>query len=121
MGLLGPRLDKIAQLSLPAPERRNNRIDGAVIYVDGFGNLVTNIDRETVDRLATSFRSGKLLVKINDGAPMEILTAYADALAGSPLATFGSFELLEIAVRDGSAASFFHASEGTQLSVVISE
>jgi S-adenosylmethionine hydrolase len=33
--------------------------------------------------------------------------AYGDAPSGAPLATLGSFEFLEIAVRDGSAASRF--------------
>ena len=43
---------------------------------------------------------------------MEILQAYGDARKGVPLATFGSFELLEIAVRDGSAAARFARGSG---------
>ena len=43
---------------------------------------------------------------------MEIVQAYGDAPKGVPLATFGSFDLLEIAVRDGSAAQHFGAGAG---------
>ena len=32
-------------------------LDGKVIYIDGFGNLVTNIDRATLEAFAASFRA----------------------------------------------------------------
>ena len=51
---------------------------------------------------------------------MEIFQAYGDVPAGAPLATLGSFELLEIAVRDGSAASFFGLGEGAPVTVIVS-
>ena len=37
--------------------RRGKTLAGEVIYVDGFGNLVTNIDRATLDAFAASFRA----------------------------------------------------------------
>jgi S-adenosylmethionine hydrolase len=49
---------------------------------------------------------------------MRIHGAYGDAPTGGPLATFGSFELLEIAVRDGSAAEHFAA--GARAPVIVS-
>ena len=45
---------------------------------------------------------------------MEILQAYGDVPSGAPLATFGSFGLLEIAIRDGSAASRFGVGRRAQ-------
>ena len=92
-------------LSITPPKRRGDILDGEVIYIDGFGNLVTNIDRATLEAFAASFRAAPLLVRIGKGTSMEILQAYGDVPSGAPLATLGSFELLEIAIRDGSAAS----------------
>ncbi len=117
---LGPAVKKVAKLSIAPIERIGDALLGRVIYIDGFGNLVSNLDRDTVARFAACFRRRKLLVRIDSGAEMEILKAYGDAPVGAPLATFGSFELLEIAVRDGSAASFFSAGEGTRVSIVVS-
>ncbi len=114
----GPARAALEQVALKAPVRRGNRLDGVVIHVDGFGNLVTNIDCASVAGLRASFPTRRLLVTIRkSGAPMEILTAYGDAPAGVPLAVFGSFELLEIALRDGSAAQLLGAGEGTPVSV----
>jgi S-adenosylmethionine hydrolase len=118
---LGPAVKELERLSIDAPERVGDALAGRIVYVDGFGNLVSNISREAVERLAASFRRRKLLVRIGASAEMEILKAYGDAPVGAQLATFGSFELLEIAVRDGSAASFFGAGAGARVSVIVSE
>ena len=109
------------ELATPTPFRRGETLEGAVIYVDGFGNLVTNLDRETIDKFVASFRPARLLVRIGNGAAMEIFNAYGDAPADAALATFGSFELLEIAVRDASAASFFKSDEGAPVTVMLSK
>jgi S-adenosylmethionine hydrolase len=116
---LGPAMKQIRQLRIPSPTQRGKTIEGTVIYVDGFGNLVTNIDRATLDSFAASFRAVRLLVRIGEGAPMEIFQAYAGAPTGAPLAVLGSFGLLEIAVRDGSAASFFGLGEGAPVKVIV--
>jgi S-adenosylmethionine hydrolase len=117
---LGPTVKEITELSIAPAVQRGNTIEGKVIHVDGFGNLVTNISRASIDALAASFRATQLLVRIAEGASMEIFQAYADAPTGVSLAILGSFELLEIAVRDGSAASVFGLGEGAPVTVIAS-
>jgi len=86
--------------------------------VDGFGNLVSNIDRQAADQLRTRFRHKSLSVRIKRGAAMRLRDAYGDAPKGVPLAIFGSFNLLEVAIRDGNAAMHFAAGPGTPVSLV---
>jgi S-adenosyl-L-methionine hydrolase (adenosine-forming) len=114
---LGPRLSKLTRLNLPEPRTSERRIHGEVIYVDGFGNLVTNIPRATVARLQACFPANSLSVRIRSSAAMPILNAYGDARTGAPLATFGSFDFLEIAVRDASAAARLKAGPGSPVVV----
>jgi len=73
--------------------------------------------RDALGRFEARFPAMRLSVKIGTSAPIEILQAYGDARKGVPLATFGSFELLEIAVRDGSAAQRFAAGPGAIVTV----
>jgi len=47
---------------------------------------------------------------------MRLHDAYGDAPKGVPLAIFGSFGLLEVAIRDGNAAMHFAAGPGTPVS-----
>ena len=105
LGTLGSTLARIKPLHLPKPDRTAGGIRGEVLYVDGFGNLITNISRKDVARLHSSFPRKQVSVRIRGGAPMKILDTYGEARPGAILATFGSFEFLEIAVRDASAAT----------------
>src|SRR3954469_10523455 len=48
---LGRPVTEIHKLDIPLPEALADSISGVVLRVDRFGNLVTNIDRKTVERL----------------------------------------------------------------------
>ena len=116
---LGPALpSSIVALELPRPTESARELRGEVVYVDGFGNLVSNIDRRTAEQFGSRFRHKSLSVRIKGGAAMGILHTYGDAPKGASLAIFGSFNLLEIAIRNGNAAARFAAGPGTPVSVV---
>jgi S-adenosyl-L-methionine hydrolase (adenosine-forming) len=114
----GPELSGMLPLdSGPGVVEVGNELVGSIVYIDGFGNLVTNIDRKSFERFARRFRGFNLSVRIGKGKPIEILKAYGEARPRSSLATFGSFEMLEVAVRDGSAEEKFGATSGTRVTV----
>ena len=114
----GPRLETMVRFDPSGEVRESEReLRGAVIYTDGFGNLVTNISREHIERFARRFRGFRLLVRIGRSAPIEIRKAYGDARVRVPLATFGSFDMLEVAVRDGNAADYFAAAAGVSVTI----
>jgi len=79
--------------------------------------LITNNDRTSFESFTARFRGLRLSVRIGSGAPIEIRKAYGEADAGGSLATFGSFERLEIAVRDESAAERFGAQPGALVTI----
>ncbi|HYL58392.1 MAG TPA: SAM-dependent chlorinase/fluorinase [Candidatus Acidoferrales bacterium] len=115
---LGKSISAIEKVKLPRPRQSARELRGEVIYVDGFGNLVSNIDRAAAARFQACFPAKRLWVRIKGGAAMNILDAYGRAPKGVPLATFGSFGLLEVALRDGSASAHFAAGAGAPLSVI---
>ena len=110
----GPLVDSIIELTVPAVRHAPQRLTGEVIYVDHFGNLVTNIDAEA---LAT-FPVRTLSVTIHNTQVAGPVDAYAVVSPGTPLAIVGSWGVLEIAVRNGSAADTFAAGPGMPVSVV---
>jgi S-adenosylmethionine hydrolase len=120
MTSLGPSIAKMTELPIGTAVQRGRTLEGSVIYVDGFGNLVTNIDRATLKAFVASFRVPRVSVTIARGASMEVFQAYGDVPPGAGLALVGSFGLLEIAVRDGSAASDLGLAQGASVSVVVS-
>jgi S-adenosyl-L-methionine hydrolase (adenosine-forming) len=118
MAALGPGLPAMTPAAAgPAVTEGRNELTGSIVYIDVFGNLVTNIDRNCYERFASRFRGLPLSVRIGRRAPIEIVKAYGEARPGSSLATFGSFEMLEVAVRDGSAAERFAGATGAPVLV----
>ena len=116
MGEFGPPLQTMMQLDPGGRVIENqNELYGEIIYVDGFGNLITNISRTTFERFARRFQQCRLSIRIKRRTSLALYKAYAEAPQGAPLAIFGSFDLLEIAVRDGNAARHFNAALGVPI------
>jgi S-adenosyl-L-methionine hydrolase (adenosine-forming) len=119
---LGPPLRSIEKLELPRPVQSSRELRGEIIYVDTFGNLVSNIDRDRAAQLNACFRDKSLSVRIKRvTAAIPIVDTYAAVPKGAPLAIFGSFGLLEVALRDGNAATQFGAEPGSSLSLVVAK
>lgn len=84
---------------------------GHVLYIDGFGNLITNL--KTTDTLLQGS------IKINDYLIPHLSKTFSDVSAGEIVAYTGSSGLIEIAIRNGNAAEQLQADYLTKLSVTI--
>lgn len=111
---LGRSISDPHLIELPIPDVNVNGITGQVLGVDRFGNLITNIDRATFDRLA---RDGALAIRIADHDVARVVNTYAEAPAGTVCALFGSTEHLEIAVNGGSAAEALALGRGARVAI----
>lgn len=89
-------------------------VEGEVLGVDRFGNLITSIDATTVERL--SGRGGTVTVRIA-GRRMPFVRTYGDLDDGAVGALVGSHGRLEVAVREGSAAARLRAGRGARVRV----
>lgn len=114
---LGPAIVNLQRLSISEPVQSDHQICGEVIYVDGYGNLISNLERFRIEALQARFPARTVLVRIQESDPISLFRTYGDVPSGAPLALFGSFEMLEVAVRDGNAAQMFVARPGTQIRV----
>jgi len=113
--VVGRRLDSIVELAVSPVRCSASGVEGEVVQVDRFGNLVTSI---TADALAR-FPGRAVSVSISGKRVAGPLSAYAAVPEGAALAIVGSWGMLEIAVRNGSAAKLFAAGPGTPVTVVV--
>lgn len=88
--------------------KKNGTLEGRVIFIDSFGNIVTNIPAGIVE-----FRHGDALEL--DKKQVLFLSSYGFCSEGEPLALIGSHGYLEIAVNLGSAAEFFNKKQGDKI------
>ena len=113
---LGPAITALEPLNFPRPAfNADGSLDGAVLWADRFGNLATNI---SLALLSEHFPDPAVRVEIAGKRIARIRRTYSDAAAGELLAMIGSFGMLEIAVRQGSAAAALGAGPGTPVRVL---
>jgi S-adenosylmethionine hydrolase len=111
---LGRPVGDWTRLDVPVPIAHNDGIVGQVVRVDRFGNLVTNVDRQTFERFAAGSR---VSVLAGSHAVGGVVDTYAEVASGTACALFGSSDHLEIAVNAGSAADRLQAGRGTAVLV----
>jgi S-adenosylmethionine hydrolase len=107
---LGPRATRLVSLRWPvvrAVGRGERR--GEILHVDRFGNLITNFAPADVPRGAT-LRAGTFTAN-------RLHRTYLDAAPGALVALVSSYGLVEIAVRDGSAAARLGLGRGDEVRV----
>ncbi|MBS1512637.1 MAG: SAM-dependent chlorinase/fluorinase [Bacteroidetes bacterium] len=83
----------------------NNWIEGQIIFIDNFENVIVNITREDFEEQRKG-RSFKIVFK-RDEVIDRISETYADVNEGEKLALFNSAGYLEIAINKGNAAGLF--------------
>lgn len=108
---LGPRVPDPVRLSWATARTIGDALVGEVVHVDRFGNLLTSIRVDDVERVATPRRAA-LTVRIG-GRRVPFVRTYGDLAAGDPGALLGSSGRLEVAVREASAATRLKAGRGT--------
>jgi len=106
---LGSVTDAIMMLDWPRPQVTSSRIAGQVLYVDSFGNLVTNIPSTAISSLGAA---DALVVECGGRTIHGIVATYGAALPGELAALIDSQNRLEMAVVNGHAARTLHAAPG---------
>src|SRR5882672_6558338 len=114
LSALGRPASAIHRLDLPHPSVSPEGLNGEVLRVDRFGNLITNIDRKTFDKLA---HGAALEIRVGSHPVPRVVSTYADAGAGEICALFGSTDHLEIAVNGASAAAELGVGRGAPVSI----
>src|SRR5262249_38706369 len=97
---LGPLVTAWVELPVPAPVLGTDGWSGEVVFVDQFGNLITNIPGEALSVPGP----GRLRVMIGEQEVARYVRTYAEAEPGTLIALTSSSGMLEVAVSQGSAA-----------------
>lgn len=114
---LGPEVFDFVRLPSAAVERAaGGTLVGAVIHVDRFGNLVTNITPDELSEESVA-RGARLRIKGREVRRFRRFFAEDAAGAGEPFAVWGSAGLLEVAVFRDSAARALGAGRGDKVEV----
>jgi S-adenosyl-L-methionine hydrolase (adenosine-forming) len=107
-------------IDLPAPVRQTaDLLKGEVIFIDRFGNAVTNIKRENINALVSSGKKGALRISLK-GIDMRLMAFYSEENTGTISALINSSGYLEVFIFKGSAATQYNILPGDHITVCTS-
>jgi S-adenosylmethionine hydrolase len=131
---MGPELGDMIQLPLPELTLQENQIDGEVMHIDRFGNIITSIgELHWVDGHRLVLRpvfgdsanlpieSTQVKVIVGDDEIYGIRVSYAESMRGDLVALVGSSSYLEIAVNQGNAALRLNVSVGDRIQLTLGD
>lgn len=116
---LGPTLadDEVTPMLLPLTEIVDATIAGEAWWIDGYGNVQTNISPEDLDAVGIS-PGEAVTVKIGSSLhSVKWVTSYSDVEAGEPMLHVDSSGLLALAVRGGRAVESLNLAEGMSVTL----
>lgn len=111
---MGRALTHYQKLSWPIPLLDKSGLRGEVIYIDRFGNAITNIGKEHLGTLDVA--ALKIAVAGNK-TPFGFGQFYQEVAFGRPLGLIGSNGFLEIAINGGNAAKKLGLNVGDSVSI----
>ena len=118
--MLGVEADNILVKHNLKAISKEDYLEGRIIYIDNFENVIVNITKDLFDsvckgrRFRINFKGDESITRISSG--------YGDVAEGSKLAFFNTAGYLEIAVNKGNAAGLFGLQQfNTNLTTGISQ
>jgi len=117
----GEKTDDYVDLKLPAPvASEDGKLEGEVIHIDTFGNLITNVTRDTFEQMLEDAPEHTFQLKIGGLALSELKRFYAECGSDKPALLFGSTSQLELSVKRRNASEMLGLKKGQKLTLTFS-
>lgn len=118
---LGGPMTSIIALSLPTPRPEGDAVRGQIIFVDAFGNLVSDITADILTDMGVPGRESEVVVSIAGQSIAGLSRTFHDPPGGGLKALLGSHGRLEVALVDGNAGVALGVGSGARVTVTVGE
>ena len=115
---IGEVIDEFVDLKLEYHVEKDNVMEGKIIFVDSFGNLITSLPKEIIEKhlefgddLEIDLRGKVEGIK----KKVRFLRSYAFRDEGELIATISSSGFFEISQNQGNAQKFFNVEVGSEV------
>lgn len=112
---LGSPISRIEELEIPRARFSDEKLEGEVIYIDRFGNLITNIAQVDLKKLEQRFSDRKVKISVGGKEIPKVNKSYAESKPGQLLAILGSSNHLEISLNQGNAQKALGLDRGEKI------
>ena len=111
---LGVALKRLTPLEMPVPQRHGRTVRGQILHIDTFGNLITNLPAALLVRRDAAAHASLRYQR----HAVRMVSSYAAGRPQELIAIVNSQELIELAIREGSAAWTFNAKRGDAVELI---
>ena len=109
----GQKIDTWETLNVSGPKRKGRVLQGEIIHIDVFGNLISNISEASLSEFSGAPSSIRIGKRVIDG----LKKAYCEAKRGEVMALIGSGGFLEVSAREGSARKELGVKRGDKIEI----
>ncbi len=95
-------------------------ITGSIIFIDSYGNSISNITRELFNRVFEG-RKYRILIQSNANCITKLSSGYSDEPVGEMLARFNSLDLLEVAINGADISELLNLSVGSVIRIELAK
>ncbi len=101
---LGYRVDKYVRIDVPSPQIRGEALEGRIVYIDVFGNAMTNIYRDLLEKTGITY--GDVLNILHGAKTLtcKFVPSFGYVEHGETACYINSWGYLEIGVNHGNAS-----------------
>lgn len=117
----GPELSSYEKFRVEKPKIKGREIFGIILYEDKFGNLITNIPSEWLNRLQEKTGKGEFVLSVKGHEISFFVQSYASVKKGELLFLVGSVGTIEIAAGQESASKKLKAKIGNEVRIGVKQ
>lgn len=114
----GPKISDPEKPSFSEPIVKKRSITGEILYIDGFGNLITNIRKETLKTIGVEPGEDMVVILKTKRLSLKLSHAYGELSRNLPLSLIDSSGFLEISINQGNAAKRFTIKIGDTVQIM---
>jgi S-adenosylmethionine hydrolase len=115
--VIGTEIHDIIRLSYSQPKVDDESIHGNIIHIDGFGNAVTNITYETLEKIGVKGEASFKVTINNESYDLPYVRRFSAVDEGELLLLVAGGGYLEISVNQGNAAKLLALKRGSKVNL----
>lgn len=113
---LGDPIEDLVTYRWTKPIADKDGVEGMVIHIDKFGNLITNI---TAPQFKEVTEGKNVKIYVGNTILEKIVETFGKVTEGEPAAYIGSSGMLEVGINKGSAEKMLGVQKGAQISIIL--
>lgn len=113
----GPVIGDYQTLTIAQPHWEQATLVGEIVYVDRFGNLISNLTQQHLEEVRLVAKGRQLSILIGKRIIEGLVESYSEGMAEKPSALTNSDGKLEVFLKEASAADLLQVGRGARIEV----